>query len=282
MKRIHFIGIILAIASLIVAPRAFAQDGSIQFAVRATPSSGVEEPVRGFPFYLLSKSFEEIRKEAVAKFPKPDMNAYIDTLKVSDELKAWMKKNHWVRFYGEDFIDKLKVDDVMNVPEFFSAYVERNSGDQTVVFPSPKYKLSDKAKDPAKYDRLVKEYHDAVRRFLVANPKSMAGIDLVLEDMNPANGWDQIERKSDPELHRMTLDLARSKYLVARAETDLQGQGSLRGIPQGTYWLTTLEVAATIGDARLRWDTPVTVRAGGVTNITLSNFNSIQAGRNSP
>jgi len=57
----------ITILSLLVgmisgAPRAGAQDGSIEFVARATPSSGVEEPVRGFPFYLLSKSFEEIRQ----------------------------------------------------------------------------------------------------------------------------------------------------------------------------------------------------------------------------
>ena len=70
-------------------PRAGAQDGSIEFVARATPSSGVEEPVRGFPFYLLSKSFEEIQKEVAANYPKPDMDAFIDRMTgASKELRA--------------------------------------------------------------------------------------------------------------------------------------------------------------------------------------------------
>ena len=49
--------------------------------------------MRGFPFYLLNKSFVDIRKEAMAAYPKPDMDAFIDKQDFSPELKAWMKKN---------------------------------------------------------------------------------------------------------------------------------------------------------------------------------------------
>ena len=83
------------------------RDGSIEFVARATPSGGLDEPVRGFPFYLLNKSYEEIRQEADVAYPKPDMNAFIDSLEVSKELKAWMKKNQWVNLSGEDFIHKM-------------------------------------------------------------------------------------------------------------------------------------------------------------------------------
>ena len=65
------------------------------------------------------------------------MDGFIDKLTVSKEFKAWMKKNHWVTLSGEDFIHKLKVPDVMAVPEFYKAYRERNSGDQSVEFPGP-------------------------------------------------------------------------------------------------------------------------------------------------
>ena len=51
-----------------------------------------------------------------------------------------MKTNHRVNLEGEAFTKKLKVDDIMDVPEFFTAYVERMSGDQTMGFPKPKYK----------------------------------------------------------------------------------------------------------------------------------------------
>ena len=115
--------------------RAAAQDASIEFVAHATPSGGLEEPVRGFPFFLLSQSFVEIGKEAEAAYPKPDMDAFIAKLDVSPELKAWMKKNDWVMLAGEDFIHKLHPDDILAVPEFKTAYMDRNSGDQSADFP---------------------------------------------------------------------------------------------------------------------------------------------------
>jgi hypothetical protein len=273
----------LLVAMISGAPRAGAQDGSVEFVARATPSSGVEEPVRGFPFYLLSRSFEEIQKEVATNYPKPDMDAFIDSMSgASKVLRAWMKKNHWVQLSGEDFVKKLEVDDVMNVPEFFDAYVERMSGDQTTTFPTPKYKASQQKKDPAKYDQLKAEYRNDVKQFLIKNPKSTAGMDLNLEDIDPFNKWTQLQAKSVPDIERRMQELAQSKYLVARTQTDVEGQGFLRKIPPGTYWLSSLEVAASIGDAHLRWDTPVSVRPGQPTYITLSNVNAVQPSHTTP
>ena len=278
----------LTIVSILVmsisgTPRAGAQDGSVEFVARATPSSGVEEPVRGFPFYLLTKSFEEIQKEVAERYPKPDMDAFIDTMAgASKELRAWMKKNHWVQLDGEDFVKKLEVDDIMNVPEFFDAYVERMSGDQTVNFPTPKYKAGMLKKDPDKYSSLKAEYITEVKQFLTKNPKSTAGMDLNLEDIDPFNKWTQLLAKSEPDIHRRMQELAQSKYLVARAQTDVEGQGSMRRVPPGTYWLSSLEVAASVGDAHLRWDTPISVRPGQPTYVTLSNVNAVQPSQMAP
>jgi hypothetical protein len=273
----------LLVAMISGAPRAGAQDGSVEFVARATPSSGVEEPVRGFPFYLLSKSFEEIQKEVAVSYPKPDMDAFIDTMTgASKELRAWMKKHHWVQLSGEDFVKKLDVDDVMNVPEFFDAYIERMGGDQTTTFPNPKYKPSELKKDPDKYYRLKAEYREEVKQFLIKNPKSTDGMDLNLEDIDPFNRWTQIQAKSEPDIHRRMQELAQSKYLVAHAQTDVEGQGFMRRVPPGTYWISTLEVAASVGDTHLRWDTPVSVRPGQQTYITLSNINAIQPSHTTP
>jgi len=273
----------LLIGMISGAPRAGAQDGSIEFVARATPSSGVEEPVRGFPFYLLTKSFEEIQKEVAAHYPKPDMDAFIDTMTgASKQLRAWMKKNHWVQLSGEDFVKKLEVDDIMSVPEFFDAYVERMSGDQTVSFPTPHYKPEQLKKDPDKYNRLKAEYREAVKQFLTKNPKSTAGMDLNLEDIDPFTQWTQIQAKSLPDIQRRMEELAQSKYLVARAQTDVEGQGVLRRVPPGRYWLSSLEVAAAVGDAHLRWDTPVSVSPGQPTYITLSNVNAVQPSKTAP
>jgi len=274
MRNAYLAAAFLVVALLATSSRATAQTGSIEFGARATPSGGLEEPVRGFPFYLLSKSYENISKEADAAIPPPDKNAFIDNLETSKELKEWMKKNGWVSLSGEDFLHKLKVADIMDVPEFFKAYMDRNAGDQSADFPRPKAKPSDMVKDPAKFDKLTAEYMEVIRRYIAQNPQTIAGIDLGLSEINPGPKWDALLGKRAPEIHRRTLDLAQSKYLVARTVTNLDGQGLLRGIPPGTYWLSTLDVAAVVGDARPRWDVRVTVRPGETARVALSNVNA--------
>jgi hypothetical protein len=187
-----------------------------------------------------------------------------------------MKKNQCVNLAGEDFIKKLKPDDVMNVPEFHKAYVDRMTGDQSVAFPTPKYTPALKKKNPEKYDEEVKQYQNAIRAFLVLNPTSTDGIDLALEDVNPGHKWDTIEANSTAELHRHTIELAESKYLAARTETDLEGHGYLHGIAPGTYWLSTLDIVAQAGDVRKKWDVRVTVPPGKTTYVALSNINAVQ------
>jgi len=282
MKRTHGVAIFLFAAAMAFVPRVAAQEGSVEFVARATPSGALEEPVRGFPFYLLSKSFEGIGQEAGTAFPEPDMDAFIDKLDVSPELKAWMKKNHWISLSGEDFIHKIKVADVIDVPEFYKAYIDRNAGDQSTNFPKAKFKPADKVKDPAKYDKLLAEYNEAVRKFIEQNPQTVDGIDLNLEDIDPGPKWNELAARRLPEIHRQALNLAQSKYLVARTETNLQGQGFLRGVPPGTYWLSTLDVAAEVGDARSRWDVPVTVRPGQTAYVTLSNANALPPSHAAP
>ena len=266
----------LSLAAIKISASPQAQSGSLDFVAHATPSGGLDEPVRGFPFYLLSKSFEEIGAESEASYPKPDMDSFIDKLDLSSELKAWMKKNHVVKLSGEDFIHMLKVPDVMGIPEFYKAYLDRNSGDQSANFPKPKYKPADKKKDPAKYEKLSAEYVDAVRHYMEGFPESIDGIDLSLAGIDPSGKWNDLEAKRNPEIHRRALDLAQSKYLVARVETDLQGQGFLRVVPPGNYWLSTLDVAANVGDARLRWDASLTVHPGQQVRVTLSNANAVE------
>jgi hypothetical protein len=277
---ISTVSLLVLIAGVIgKAPRAAAQTGTVQFVARVTPSGGEDEPVRTLSFYLLSKSYADIQKEAEAATPSTSLDKFIESLDVSKELKAWMKTNHRVSLSGEDFIKMVKADDIMNVPEFFTSYTERNVGDRTEGFPTPKYKLADRAKDPAKYDRLVTQYHDAIRAFVIADPDSKDGLDLGLEAVNPGHKWDMVKTKNLADLARETADLARGKYLVARAETDMQGQGALRGIPAGNYWLGTLNIEAVAGDARERWDVPVTVRAGQPSYVTLTNINAVKSPR---
>jgi hypothetical protein len=271
---------VFSIAALaILAPSSRAQTGSIEFLARATPSGGLEEPVRGFPFYLLSKSFEEINKEVDASDPEPDMNAFIDKLDVSSELKAWMKKNHWVRLSGQEFTDKLTPADIVKISDFFSAYLERSEGAAAYDFPKPKYRPADKTKDPAKYEKLRAEYQEAVEHYIEQNPRSKEGMDLFFADKEPSTKWQVLVGRRNLEIHRRAVDLAQSKYLVERAETNLEGQGFLNGVPPGTYWLSTLDVTADVGDTRPQWDVPVSVRPGETAYVVLSNVNAAQSSR---
>jgi hypothetical protein len=263
---ISTLSLLLLVAGVIAkAPRAAAQTGTVQFSARVTPSGGEDEPVRTLSFYLLSKSYADIEKEAETASPAASLDKFIDSLDCSKELKTWMKTNHRVNLAGEDFIKMIKPDDIENVPEFFTAYTERAVGDRTAGFPTPKYKLEDRAKDPAKYARLVTQYHDAIRAFVIADPDSKDNMDL------------RLRAKNASDLARETADLARGKYLVARADTDMQGQGALRGIPPGNYWLGTLNIEAVAGDARERWDVPVIVRAGQPSYVTLTNINAVKS-----
>lgn len=254
---------------------ASAQTGTIEFVSRVRPSSGVEEPVRGLPFYLLTKSFQDIRAEADLAEPKPDLDSFIDKISVSPELKAWMKRNHSVSLSGEEFFHSLKPADILAVPELYDAYLLHNAGDESIGFPSPKYRERDRLKDPVKYEKLKADYREAIKKYLAANPQSVDGIDMHLMPIDPSHAWLGLEAKRLPVVRRHALDAAQSRYLVARTETDLDGRGVLRGIPPGRYWLGTLEIAAEIGDTRLAWDTPVTVRPGEVTRIELSSVNAL-------
>ncbi|HXW18629.1 MAG TPA: hypothetical protein VEJ39_10020 [Candidatus Acidoferrales bacterium] len=276
------VSLTIALSITFLASSAMAQTGSIEFAVHVTPSSGVSEPVRQFPFYLLSKSFADVQAEAEATERKLDLSAFVDKLDVSKELKAWMKKNNTVALSGEDFVNGLSVNDVMSVPEFLKAYVDRNAGDQSINFPSPKYKPHDEEKNPERYQKLRQEYLDSIRKFLTANPDSKSGMDLNLDSIDPGPTWRTESAKRDPALKRRALELAQTRYLVAKAETDLDGRGNLHGISPGTYWIGTLDIYVTVGDARLRWDVPVRVSAGGTSRVELTNSNAAQPRAASP
>lgn len=280
LKSIRPLGAFAALAILVAlaavsAPAALAQTGSIDFVAKLTPAAGRPEPVRGIPFYLLNKSFGEIIAEADAAEPKPDFDAFVDKLRVSAELKAWMKRNHSVSLSGEEFVRGLSADDVMNVPEFFSAYLERNGGDNSVDFPKPKYRERDKEKDPARYEKQRQEFVDAVHKFLLSNTESTAGLDLTLDPINSGPAWQMLVARRNPAIQRRALEFAQTRYLAAKAETDLDGHGRIDKVAPGNYWLGTLDIFATVGDARVRWDVPVSLDSGLTTRVELSNSNGI-------
>ena len=282
MKRALTAFVCLCAVVVCAAGLAVAQDGSIQLVANGTPSGGLQEPVRGFPFFLLSKSFDQIQSDAAASDPKPDMNGFIAKLDVSPELKAWMKKNKCVSLTGEDFIHKLTPADVLDVPEFRRAYMERNAGDQSIDFPKPKFKASDEQKNPEKFKKESDEYRETLLHYIGTYPQTLDGLDLSLTDVDPGSRWSILQAQRIPEIHRRALDMAQSKYLVARAQTDLQGQAALQNVPPGRYWISTLDVAAEVGDVHLKWDVPVTVVSGQTASVALSNANCVQASAETP
>ncbi|HEV2615117.1 MAG TPA: carboxypeptidase-like regulatory domain-containing protein [Candidatus Acidoferrales bacterium] len=272
-RPILLLGMCLLFASLPAA----AQTGSISFVVRITPSAGVAEPVRGLPFYLLRKSFADIQREAEATVPKLDFDGFVDHLTVSDELKAWMKKNHSVKITGEDFRKSLTADDIINIPEFWKAYFDENTSGPNIGFPPRKYKESDRTKNPEKYEREIADYHVRIRKYLGVNPDSKDVMDAGLESIDSGPRWADIEASHAKDVKTLALDLAQSRYTVGQVQTDVDGRGEFSGIAPGTYWITCLNIRAQVGDTREKWDVAVSVQAGATTRITLSNFNAVRA-----
>jgi len=271
--------VVLALVTMLAAAAAAQRVGSIEFVARVTPTEGRAEPVRQITFYLLRKSFTETVKEVEQSEEKPEMDRLIDGLEVSKELKAWMRKKHWVQLAGPEFTRRLKTDDILDVREFYDAYLRRNVGDVGIGFPTPGYRERDRQENPQRYEKQRQDYREVLRRYLENNPQTIESFDLYLDTINPGARWAQREAELRLRTRKRALQLAETRDLVAKTETDLDGRGALAGILPGAYWLGTLETQAIAGDTHLRWDTPVTVRAGQATRLELSNLNAVEPPR---
>jgi hypothetical protein len=261
---------------LILLPARLAAQSSarIEFTARVAPTGGQPEPVRQLTFYLLRKSIEDIRAEVLQTAPAPDMDKFVDSLGVSPELKTWMKKHHSVQLSGEDFTKSLTPEDILDVPEFFKAYMAHNAAFRGIGFPEPKFKEKDRTSNPEKYNAQKDEYESAIRKFIARSPETVKGMDLELIDLNPNAKWESMQRKQRQLLDARAFQLAQERYLVARTDTDLDGRGSFTVIPPGKYWIGMLGAEAISGDVRLHWDFPVNVRPGETAQVELSNLNA--------
>jgi hypothetical protein len=248
--------------------------GRIDFTARVSPTGGRPEPVRQLTFYLLSKSLDDIRSEALQLEPAPDFDKFVDALTVSPELKAWMRKHRSVNLSGGDFTKSLTADEIVDVPEFFDAYMKRNLGFKGVGFPNAKFKEKDRESNPEKYNQQKDEYTAAIRKFIGSVPESVQGIDIDLADKNPIVKWEHLRDGHKQRLESRTIELATQRYLAGQTDTDLDGRGSFASIAPGTYWISMIGIQAISGDVRLRWDLPVTVRPGETTLVALSNLNA--------
>ena len=268
-------GIILALV-LIAAPGWLGAQatGSLEFTAQVAATDGRPEPVRQLTFYLMRKSLDDVRQEALQLEPPPDLDHFVDTLTVSPKLKEWMKKNQTVELGGKNLAKSLSADDVVDIPEFYNAYMLRNSGYEGNGFPKPKFKLKEEISNPVKFKEEKAEYKEDVRKFAGTAPDSIQGIESELIEVNPSAKWDIITADHRRNLEKRTMDLAQNRYLVAQTDTNLDGHGRFAGVAPGNYWINMLGTQAMSGDVRLRWDFPVTVRPGESTHVELSNLNA--------
>jgi len=265
----------LCLASASAVAQGGAERGRLEFVIRVTPVSGRSEPARGLTVFLLTKSFREIRREADEKTPAPDMNAFIDGLKFSPEMKEWMKKNHTVTIVGDEFRSRVIPDDLFRVPELLDAYVNSNMSGLNQGFPQPKYNSEDRTLNPKKYEANRKAYEVQLRKYLALHPDSKDGMDTILGQVDPTTGWGTELAHRRERVRARALETAQSDYAASKTDTNLDGRGAFEAAA-GAYWLSTLEGEALGGDLHLRWDVSVEVHAGTVTNVELTNLNAEQ------
>ncbi|GAC1662331.1 MAG: hypothetical protein NVS9B4_15850 [Candidatus Acidiferrum sp.] len=255
--------------------RAQTATGGLQITARITPTAARPEPVRLFTFYILTKSYEDVSAEVEASDTVPPREKFIDGLKVSPELKSWLKAHDVLDLTAPGLDKILSADDVIHTPEFLLAYQHANSGGVTNGMPKPKFTGADKTDRPEKYEKELQIYLAALRKFIQLHPESMSGMELELEAVSPQRKWATIENSHKKRVQQMAPQIAQTKYLAAKVDTDLEGRAATAGLAAGSYWASSLGMDADAGDARLRWDVPFTIHAGQTTQLELTNLNGI-------
>ncbi len=251
--------------------------GTVEFVARVTPTAARPEPVRQFTFYLLKKSYANIVREAEENDPVPDRDQFIASLSVSQQLKDWFKAHNLVDLTTPELDQMLTGEEIISIPEFLDAYLRANSGGVTAGLPKPKYSDEDKTKNPEKYARQRQEYLAALRKFIDGHHTSLVGMETQLDAVSPHRRWAQIQSEQRRKVLHRAPEVAQTRYLVAKVDTDLDGRALLAGIPPGTYWLSTLGLDAAAGDARLRWDVEINVQPGQTTRLELTNLNAVES-----
>ena len=248
--------------------------GALEFTAKVTPTAAKPEPVRDFTFYLLTKSYDEIVKELDERDGPPSREKFIDGLKLSPELREWLHKHEVMDITLPGFDKLVTPEDVLHVPEFLLAYQRSNSGGVTNGIPKPKYRDADKTENPDRYKKQQEEYLAALKKFIQAHPETVAGMELELDGVNPARKWAEAQNNHRRRVQQLAPIEAQTKYLTAKADTDLEGRGRMAAVPAGNYWLSSLGLTASAGDARLQWDAPVKIETGQTLRIELTNLNA--------
>jgi hypothetical protein len=275
MRKIARVMLLLGVFPIIaVAAAAQGGRGAIDLSARITPTGARAEPVRQFTFYVLTKSYADIVKEVEAQDALPSRDQFIENLKCSPELKAWLKAHEILDLTLPDLDQVLTTDDIMKVPEFFAAYQRSNSGGVTAGLPKPKFRETDKEASPEKRQKLKDDYHAAMHKFIETHPSTVQGMELELAGVNPKPPWDKLQADHKRRVAQLGPDTAQVKYLAGKVETDLEGRALINGLPAGNYWVSSLGMDAASGDRRLMWDVPVKVQAEQTLHLDLSNLNA--------
>src|SRR5580698_2582828 len=119
------IGVSLAILAGMVCfahtTRAQNTAASVDITARVTPTAAQPEPVRQFTLYILTKSYAEIAKSVEDADPVPSRDEFIEGLKVSPELKKWLKDHDTLDLTAPDVDKLMKADDIIHTPELLLA-----------------------------------------------------------------------------------------------------------------------------------------------------------------
>jgi len=270
--------LLLVPAALLALGHACAAQGStgaLDLFARITPTGARPEPVRQFTFYVLTRSYADITAEVEQQDKLPTRDEFIAGLKVSPQLKTWLK-NHDVMDLTQIDVDKMVTsDEIISIPEFLAAYQRSNSGGVTLGLPTPKFRESDKEANPEKYEKLKQDYMMAMKKFMDAHPGTISGMELELGAVNPKLAWDKLQLDHKNRVAQLSPDIAQSKYLVGKADTDLDGRAFINGLAPGNYWISSLGMDAASGDRHLRWDVPTSIHASQTTQLNLTNVNAI-------
>jgi len=283
MGKLNRFLIVALAACAVFAGRALAQNsdgtGTLEFAAFVSPTGAKPEPVREFTFYVLTKSFDDIKHEIEEANGAPNRDKFIEGLKLSPELREWLKHHETLDLTLPGTDRQITPDDILHVPEFLAAYQRSNSGGVANGIPKPKYKDSDKSDHPEKYEKEHDSYFKALKGYIQGHPESVAGIELEMEGINPAKKWAEAQNSFKRRVNQQAPMLAQTRYLTIKVDTNLDGRARITRLPAGSYWLSTLDMEAGAGDSRLKWDVPITVPAGQTLRIELTNLNSTETAK---
>jgi hypothetical protein len=276
MRRATCISLAMAAALACFAQPTRAQNsaGALEITARITPTQARPEPVRQFTFYILTRSYADIAKEIEEGDVVPPRKEFIDTLDVSKELKVWLKAHDILDLTSPELDKMLTPDDIIHIPEFLLAYQHSNSGGVTNGIPKPRYRETDKTDHPEKYEKDKQAYYSALKKFIQSNPSTVSGVELELDAVNPQRKWALLMNNQKKRVQKLAPEVAQTKYLAAKVDTDLEGHAVLRELAPGKYWISSLNLDANAGDARVRWDVPVVIQSGQAFHIELTNLNA--------